>query len=909
VAALFPNNFSLLKIGFLRRFIAADLLNSWRRFVFVILAFSLGIGLLVAVSGLSASLKATINTEAKSLLAADISVSSQQELPNEALAEVSPKVRTAREITFASMLAVPNNNKSSRLIQVRAIEGAYPFYGIPEIDPKDSLEQVTQSHNNASSNDTPAALVDAVVAQQFAIKRGDLIKLGRSEYRISGIIKSFPGESYARTVIAPKVFVPLHTLANTELLQRGSRVTYKYYFAFDDEADLKNSLNTLKDKQAEYRYEIETVESRKKNIERVLNNVSRFLVLISLVALLLGAIGVASAMNTYIRARFQTIAMLRCIGATSNQILLVYILEGLIVATLGTFIGSVSGLGVQRLLPFVLGEFFPLQISASASLGSLAQAVLAALVISIFVCIVPLLRVIGMSPLQAIRNDSDFKPISNYSHQRSFILISIGLLFVCAVTVLLSGSIKHGIIFALALFLLVTILLTLSTLLVCLLKMLRPNSGGFGLRYGMASMHRPFNQTNVLILTLGLAAFLFSVIYLSRAVLLSQLTLAGAETRPNLILFDVQTDQLEQVRSMTQEAGLSISQEVPIVTMRLASINGVDNFVLRADADIPEWTLRREYRSSFRSSLIESETLLSGQLTSVFDGDLNTEYVPVSVEDGIAKNLKLKLGDKLIFDVQGVEIKSIITSIRRVDWRRIQTNFFFLFPLGVLESAPQFYALMTHSPSLETTANLQQRLVDRFGNISAIDLNLIFETADQILEKISAAVKFLALITFLAGLLVLSGAIATTRGSRLREILLLRTVGATTAQLLKATLVEFLLLGLSASCVGVAAGVAAAWGISLFYFESAFVITLLPLAMIIVGMTLLVLAVGILSTIGLFTSQSNCSFTIRGIELIYILNLILKSKIYNLFLPITLYLNYSLILLYIVSSPTTYFRL
>jgi len=851
-----------LKPSFVLRFIRADLLSSWQRFAFVIVAFALGVAILVAVSGFSAGVRSSIETEAKSLLAADISVSSSQNLQVQAFAGVSANARFSQEITFASMLGVPGNSRAARLVQVRGIEGDYPFYGTPKIDPQASLEAVRSQQIRESVGEPPGALVDAILAQQFALKLGDLINLGSTQFRVLGIIQSFPGESYARTVIAPKVFVPLRSLSETGLLQRGSRVTYKRYYAFESDQDLKSSLKALETNQPNFHFEIGTVASRKENIERVLNNVSRYLILVSLVALILGALGVASAMYTYIRSRLAIVAAMRCIGATSGQVLLLYLGQGAILAVIGTVSGAIIGITVQYLLPLVLGEFIPLPVEFEVSFDSMIEGVLAGLLTSAFFCVVPLLSVVSISPLHAIREGASGQLSTKTSRHFSLKVGVVGVLLLCAITTALARSIPHGLAFSGGLLVLVVILWVVSFGTSRLIKSLRPRGGSFGLRYGMASLHRPQNQTTTLVLTLGLATFLLAVIYLSRTILLTQLTVAGSGIRPNLVLFDVQEDQRDEVRALTTTNGLTIAQEVPIVTMRLVSINGVDNLALRADSEIPQWTLRREYRSSYRDSLIESENVISGELIPKFSGNIQSDAVPVSVEEGIAKNLKLKINDGVVFDVQGLQIRTVIKSIRRVDWRRIQTNFFFLFPQGVLESAPQFYAIMTHSPSISATVNLQQGLLEKFGNVSAIDLNLILETADQIFAKIATAIKFLAAITALSGLLVLSGAIATTRSTRVREFLLLRTVGATRSQLVAATIVEFMLLALCSCIVGLGAGIAAAWGLSAFYFAIPFSPPLIPLLSIATGVTLLVLIIGTSSTIGLL--RTNAVEVLRG---------------------------------------------
>ena len=834
-----------LRIRFIAQFIASDLKRSRSRFAFVILAFAIGVGILVAVSGISANLGTTINSEAKSLLAADLSVSSSEKFPEEVLSIFpSEGVARATEVTFASMLTVPKSEARSRLVQVRGIKGNYPFYGEVQISPANGLQALRSSGG---------ALVDQSLARQFEMVVGDPVKLGKKEFTIVGVIQKFPGESYARTVIAPKIFVSFDEIVDTELLQRGSRVTYKEHLAFNSDEALKETIERLKIAQPKYRFELETVESRKERIGRVLNDVSKFLALISFIAILLGGVGVGSAMYTYVSDRREVIASMRCIGATAKQIIVLYLFQGVVVALIGTVVGIAFGLGLQHLLPRILGEFLPISFDVAVSSEAVSNGFTLGFLISIIFCAWPLLGVLAITPLQAIRDD-DETPSRTVNVYRSSLAIAGLALFMVVASVALK-NVKYGIGFVGALVLLVVLLLAVGTAFSELLKRLKPSGGGFALRYGIASIHRPHNQTRTLVITLGISAFLLSTVFLARGMLLNQVTIAGSGTRPNLILFDVQSDQRAGIRQLATEHTIAISQEVPIVTMRLLQINGRDNLEIRADPEIPEWTLRREYRSSYRSELIESESIVEGEFVPSFTGQIASDVIPVTAEEGIARDLKIKLGDMIVFDVQGVTVRSVIVGIRKVDWRRVQTNFFFLFPSGVLEDAPQFYALMARANSSDSLDSFQRVLVERYGNVSAIDLNLILETADELLGKIATAVQFLALFTVFAGLLVLAGAIATTRSARLKELLLLRTVGASRNQMLGATFIEFSLLGLSATIIGIGASIFGSYTMSIYFFESTFVLPLLPLSLILAFIYLLVVGMGMISTLALLKSS------------------------------------------------------
>lgn len=842
-----------LNLSFFVRFALSDLKRSFIRFLFVVLAFAVGVGILVAVTGLAGSIRATIDGEARSLLAADISVSSSTPPTQELEGEIPASFSRAREVTFASMLVVSKERTRSRLVQVRALTGGYPFYGDVVVTPPDALGQLGRS------SDERVAILDKVLAQQFRLTVGDSVALGSKTFTVIGIMEQFPGESYARTVIAPKIFVPFDTIQRSELLQRGSRVTYKEYLASNDAVAIESLLKRLKELQPKYRFEIETVESRRRNIARVLDNVGRFLALVSFSSMLLGAVGVASAMHTYMQQRLPVVASLRCIGATARQVLMLYALQGVIVSFVGATLGVLLGAAMKSVLPLVLGDFIPVTVAAGTPWSTTALGFGLGLTVGCLTAVWPLLGLGSVTPLDAVRG-GEFTATQVAAGKRSLksklILGALAVAAFLGFASALFGGLRYGVIILVGLTTLVLALWGIAKLVTVILKRLRPESAPFAVRFGIASLYRPQNQTTALLLTLGLAAFLLSTIYLSQSSLLNQVVLSGSGTRPNLILFDVQRDQTEGVSKLLKQQGIAELQRVPIVTMRLQSINGVDNLALRSNPEIPEWVLRREYRSSYRDALIESEQLVEGEFVpqlklAADDADPLATVIPVTVEEGIAKDLKVSIGDTVDFDVQSVLLRTKIVGVRRVDWRRVQTNFFFLFPSGVLEEAPQFFALMARATESQQVADLQEQLVTEYGNVSAIDLNLILETADQLLGKVATAVKFLAAFALVAGFLVLAGSIATSRGVRLRETLLLRTLGASRRQLVAACSLEYLVAAGVAAGLGVLTSVAAGWGIARFYFDAEFVVPFIATGTIFAGVVALVVVVGMIATASL----------------------------------------------------------
>jgi putative ABC transport system permease protein len=384
-----------------------------------------------------------------------------------------------------------------------------------------------------------------------------------------------------------------------------------------------------------------------------------------------------------------------------------------------------------------------------------------------------------------------------------------------------------------------------------LLKRAATGAFPFSWRQGVANLHRPNNQTAAVVLAVGLTAFLLVTLYNGQSMLLAEAAQRGGRGEPNLVLFDVQKDQRPALRRVVESFGVPLYEEVPIVTMRLAAVKGRSVGELRADPSQPVsgWALRREYRSTYRGRLAAGEEVIEGQWTAKV---AHADDIPVSLEKSIAETLGVGVGDRLEFDVQGVTIPVRVGSIRAVDWRRIRPNFFVVFPQGVLEDAPQFFALVTRVDSSEVSASLQRTVVDRYPNVSLIDLTLILSTLGAILDKITDAVRFVAAFTILTALCVLSAAILSRRSQRLRESILLRMLGARRRMILEMIAAEYLFLGAVACMSGALLGTAASWGLSFYFVGGLVAFSPLPLAAILLAVTGVTVLLGVLGCWGIF---------------------------------------------------------
>ena len=382
----------------------------------------------------------------------------------------------------------------------------------------------------------------------------------------------------------------------------------------------------------------------------------------------------------------------------------------------------------------------------------------------------------------------------------------------------------------------------------------------FAPRQGLANLYRPGNRTARLVVALGLGAFLLLTLAFSRGALLGQIRLAGAEGRPNLLFFDVQDDQVEGLRETLVKTGAPLLAEAPIVTMRMTKLKGraVEDLLRDRSAGVPGWTLRREYRSSYRERPADTEKVTSGEWVSSWGGGAGSgepgaadEVVPISVEQGLAKDLRIGLGDELEWDVQGVPLRTRVASLREVEWRRMSPNFFVLFPAGVLEGAPKFHVLAARAEDKGLNAAVQRAVASAYPNVSILDLGLVIESLDSIFAKAELAVRFIALFTLATGVVVLAGALAAGREQRVREAVLLRTLGASAGQVRAALVAELAALGLMAGATGALLALGGGAAVAVFVFDAPPVLPWTPVLATTAAVTGLTIGVGLLTQRGL----------------------------------------------------------
>ena len=402
----------------------------------------------------------------------------------------------------------------------------------------------------------------------------------------------------------------------------------------------------------------------------------------------------------------------------------------------------------------------------------------------------------------------------------------------------------------------VAVLWVAATALIAVARRSTRPSWPFTLRQGIANLHRPANQTRAVTLALGFGAFLLSTVYLVQANLLGRVQATADSSAGNLLFFDVQDDQAAPLDSLLRARKHDVVQRTPIVTMRIDAVNGRSVTALMADTAVRRagWALRREYRSTYRDSLVSSEALVGGtwfpdSAARAATRAANPEApFPVSLERDLASDLGVALGDTVTWNVQGVPVRTVVTSLRTVNWARFEANFFVVFAPEAMRRAPQQYVMVANVPAGEALASVQRDVVRRFPNISSLDLTLVRETVGAIVNRVVLAIRFLGLFSLAMGIPVLFSAVAATRRARLREGVLLRTLGASRAQVARVLLAEYGALGALGALTGMALAFAGAWGLTHFVFDDPFDPAVGPTLLIAAGMLGLTMAIGLLTS-------------------------------------------------------------
>lgn len=817
-----------------------------RRLFLFLSAISLGVAALVAVQGFAANLQQEVRQQARAMLGADLSLSSREPFGtrSEAILDSLSTNGTgvARVTSFASMAFLPRNGES-RLVQIRAPEPGFPFYGVIETEPTGRWESLQQGKH---------AIVDPALLLALDAQLGDSIAIGANRFEIIAALERIPGDLEIASTFAPRVFIPAHALAETGLLGFGARVDHEAFVRISDPLLAEAFAERYRAAWRGERVRLRTVQDQQERMEAALGSLAGFLGLVGIFAILLGGIGVASSMKAYMARKQEAIAVLRCIGATAGQVLVIYLAQAALMGLLGAALGVALGTAVQRLLPELFSGLLPVDVQVRIDRGAVVTGMAVGVWTALGFALLPILESRAVPPLNALR-----RRVERVGHARSDALqwSAWGLI---ATTVFLlitahSGALLHGAIISAAVGGALLLLALLGRATIGAVRRIPRTAFFYPIRQGVANLHRPGNQTITVIVALGFGIFLLATLLLTQATVLRPL-FSDNEEQGNLLLFDLTPDQLPAAERIVSAHAGEVVERAALISMRIAAIRGVEVGRWTGEeetaAEIEEgerpagWALRREYRSTYRDTLAGTEALAAGRWWGPGRASAESPY-EVSLERELASELGVALGDRIDWDVQGVRVPTRVTSLRSVDWAQLQPNFFAIFEPAALQRAPQSWVLLTRAEAAADRAMIQHEVVRSHPNVAVVDLTLMQAALDEVVGRVSFVIRFLASFSIATGFIVLLGAVATGRLQRIRESVLLRTLGATRGQIASILLVEYALLGALSALAGSILSIMAAWGIAHFLFSLPFAVEARPLLALGCGIILLSALIGI----------------------------------------------------------------
>jgi putative ABC transport system permease protein len=806
-------------------------------------AVSLSIATLVAVQSFAANLHGNVRDEARAMLGADLELTSERPFDapvQNTLAELAATGADVAKLTsFVSMVRNPTND-SIRLVQVRAPQPGFPFYGAAVTRPADRW---------AALHDDRNAIVDPGVLAALGVRVGDAISLGETEFRITATIERMPGDIEIASSLAPRVFIPDAYVGETGLLGPGARADYTAYLRLPDPARAKSITEHYRPTWRSARVKARSLDDQQAQLHAALANLAGYVGLLGVFALLLGAIGIASAMSAHMTREVDTIALLRCLGATQRQVIAIYLLQATAMGVAGAVLGILLGLGMQWTLPRLIADLLPVEVAVRIDGGALVMGLLTGVWAAITFSLLPILKVRLMPPLAVLRRHVEAPPLLLRDKAR---WIAWAFLLSSALAVILyqAPNVRVGMVIAASIAATLVVLAVCAHLSMLMLRRSPYARWSYVLRQGIAGMFRPGNRTVTVVVSLGFGVFLLMTLIVTQASIVQPLVV-DAEGRANLIVLDIQPDQLAGIKENLDRHGVELLQSDPLVPMRIASIErdparqrphentatGSDD----GDEAVTDWSTH-EYRATYRDTLPNSDTLVAGAWWGAQAEQGSSETRGVSLVADIAATMDLGVGDRVDWSVEGMTVSTVVKSLRNVNLLQLEPHFFAIFEPGTLRDAPQTWLLLARAENEAVRATFQRNTVARYPNVSIIDVTQVQGALDEIVGRVSFVIRFLASFSVATGFVVLLGAIATGQAQRIREITLLKTIGATRLQIRAALLTEYSLLGMLAVHLGIALAMAAAWALGRYVFR-------VPLTPDIVSLTLISIAIPLLTAL------------------------------------------------------------
>jgi putative ABC transport system permease protein len=803
--------------------------------LFFFICVAIGVGAIVALRSIIQSVGSGLKGEARAMIASDVLVSTNRPW--------TPDVRSALDQTLtefdvtersesvetATMVRADQGETVARMVELRGVESAFPYYGTLSLQGGEPY-----SHERLRGY---GALVGPELLSQLGVKAGDRILVGGKPFTIRGVIAQEPGRRVGGFSFGSRVLVDLADLRQTGLLAFGSRATYQLLLKVP-EPRVEELTTTVRRQYRDRFVAARSYRSTEDDVGEDLQRAENFLSLVGFVIVVLGGIGVWSVTRVFVRQKIRSVAILKCLGASTWQVLGTYVLQVAVLSLSGSLLGVGLAALAMEAVPDSLSETLGgIQYGLTAS--AVWQGLLVGLLVSLLFALVPLLDVRRVKPLLLLRGTDQAAQTSNAggpaAARRSFgpritewlraadwLQIGTGVLVAAAligVAAWQAGSLRAGAAVSVG-FAVVSLVLYGAAWALVRAVMPLASTPWFPLRHAVVSLRRPGNQTRVILLAVGLGSFFVLGVQALQSNLVAEVAIDVDRSGADMFLVDIQQDQVEGVRELIaarQDADTGPARLVPVLRARVTGVQERDAS-FDGVAGVRGRGLGREYVITYRDHLESNETVLDGQFHGAAAAAEGNE---VSIEESIQERGDIEIGDRMRFDILGRIIEARVTSVRKVKWEDSRSGgFMFVFNPGALAEAPHTFIGFMKGPSdMDARGRFQHDLVARYPNVSAIDGRDIIARIQKIVDSAVLAISIVGGIALLSGVLILIGAVAMTKFQRVYEAAILRTLGASTKLLSTMLALEYCALGLLAGAIGAAGALGLSWAVTRYVLE------------------------------------------------------------------------------------------
>jgi putative ABC transport system permease protein len=799
---------------FVLRMAVRETRASWRRLLFFFVCIAVGVAAIVALRSVIQNVRGVFGKEARSLIAADVLISTNRDWPPDARQNIDRRLQEAGTTAQTETIETPtmvrpveSERAVARMVELRAIQPAFPLYGTLELEGG-------QTYSHAMLKDR-GVLVRPELLTTLSVKVGDQILIGKAPFTIRGIIKNEPGRRVGDFSLGPRVLIDFDDLPATGLLSFGSRSRHVLLVKLP-EARVQPLVTTLQNDFKEEFISARSYRATDDEVGRDFDRAENYLSLVGLVIVILGGIAVSSVTRVFVLQKLRSIAVLKCLGARSAQIIAVYLLQVMTLGLAGSLLGVVLARLAIAAIPYFLtpsSSSLLAEVPYGVTVSAAAQGIGIGVLVSLLFSVVPLLHVRMVRPSLLLRDETTTSG-RDWTQIIAMVLVSAALV---ALTSWQASSLRVGLIVCAGFTALALVLQFTGRLLVRAVSPLA-SAPSFPLRHAVLHISRPGNQTRVILLAVGLGAFFIVGVRALQANLLQEFSVESTANGPDMFLMDVQRPQVDRVRAfLTDPAhGAAEFRLLPVLRARVTGVNGRETNLESFEDVRARGSLSREYTVTYRDKLEANETVIDGQFWSGPSADPE-----VSIETGIRDRFKIGVGDSIRFDILGKVVTARVSNVREVDWKDSRNGgFMFVFRPGVLDSAPQtFIAPLKGPDGVEPRARFQHDLVAQFPNVTVIDFHEILATIQDVMSKVTLAITVVGALVLFSGALILVGAVAMTKFQRVYEAAVFKTLGASTRSIAKMLLFEYGVLGLLSGAVGSLGAVVLTWGVSRYALD------------------------------------------------------------------------------------------